>query len=172
MEGLGDGIRKLVKAISSEIPGPVPADKKPLLFTAQNVFNIRGAGPVINGKVQQGTLRNGEKVSVIGDLEYIRSFTVKEIQMFRRSLDEAHAGDECALLLDGVKRDEVKSCYVICEKGSRNFTRKFNALVLMEPRISAKTNTDIAVSIEINGTIIPAHIRFSPPLRVRGFGLQ
>ena len=80
---------------------------------------------------------------------------------FSCSFDEAYTGDECALLLDGIKGNEVNPGYVICENGNRNFTRKFNALVRMEPGVRVMTNTDIAVSAQINGTILPAHIRFS-----------
>lgn len=111
-----ESIQKLLEAVDSYIPTPVRALDKPFLMPVEHVHSIPGRGTVCTGRLEQGTLKKGADCEVVGLERYVKS-TVTGIEMFHKSLEEAHAGDSLGMLLRGVKRDEVRRGMVVSAVG-------------------------------------------------------
>ena len=107
----------LMDAVDSYIPLPVRDTEKPFLMPIEDVFSITGRGTVVTGRVEQGMLETGTKVEIIG-IRDLQETTVTGVEMFRKLLDEAQAGDNVGLLLRGVDKEDVERGQVIAAPGS------------------------------------------------------
>ena len=122
-------ILALMDAVDSYIPSPVRDDEKPFLMPVEDVFTISGRGTVATGRVERGRLNLSEEIEIIGLTEERRKTVVTGIEMFRKMLDYAEAGDNIGALLRGVSRDEIERGQVLCKVGSVNPHTKFHANV-------------------------------------------
>jgi len=122
-------IWELLDAVDEYIPLPVRELDKPFLMAVEDVFTITGRGTVATGRVERGVLKPGEEVEIIGFREEPLKTVVTSIEMFRKVLDEAVAGDNVGLLLRGVDRDDVERGMVIAKPGSITPHRHFKAEV-------------------------------------------
>src|SRR4249919_2022110 len=119
MDGLGkdakanESILKLMDAVDSYIPTPERAIDKPLLVAIEDVFSISGRGTVGTGRVERGKVKVGDKVEIIG-LRETRETVVTGVEMFRKLLDDAIAGDNIGLLLRGVEKEDIERGVCIC----------------------------------------------------------
>ena len=125
----GDKIMELMDAVDSYIPDPVRANDQPFLMPVEDVFSITGRGTVATGRVERGTLHVSDSVEIVGIKEENRTVVVTGIEMFRKLLDEAQAGDNIGALLRGVQRDEIERGQVLCQPGSITCHTKFTAQV-------------------------------------------
>ena len=122
-------ILALMDAVDSYIPSPQRDDEKPFLMPVEDVFTISGRGTVATGRVERGRLNLSEEIEIIGLTEERRKTVVTGIEMFRKMLDYAEAGDNIGALLRGVSRDEIERGQVLCKVGSVNPHTKFHANV-------------------------------------------
>jgi elongation factor Tu len=122
-------IWELLDAVDSYIPLPVRELDKPFLLAVEDVFTITGRGTVATGRVERGVLKPSEEVEIIGFRDEPLKTVVTSIEMFRKVLDEAVAGDNVGLLLRGVDRDDVERGMVIAKPGSIKPHRRFKAEV-------------------------------------------
>ena len=118
----------LMEAVDTYIPTPERDTDKPFLMPVEDVFSISGRGTVGTGRIERGTLLLNDEVEVIG-LGANRKTVVTGIEMFRKLLDEGHAGDNVGLLLRGVDKDDLERGMVLCKPGSVTPHTKFNAQV-------------------------------------------
>ena len=125
----GDKIMELMDTVDSYIPDPQRETDKPFLMPVEDVFTITGRGTVATGRVERGTLHLNEEVEIIGIKEETRKTVVTGIEMFRKLLDEAQAGDNIGALLRGIKREEIQRGQVLVKPGSVKCHSKFNAQV-------------------------------------------
>ena len=125
----GDKILELMDAVDTWIPDPQRATDKPFLMPVEDVFSITGRGTVATGRVERGVLHVSEEVEIVGVKEEIRKVVVTGIEMFRKLLDEAQAGDNIGALLRGVQRNEIERGQVLCKPGSVKCHKKFTAQV-------------------------------------------
>jgi elongation factor Tu len=113
----GDKIMELMAAVDDYIPEPQRATDKPFLMSIEDVMSITGRGTVVTGKVEQGIVKVGDEVEIVG-LRDTTKTTVTGIEMFRKLLDEGQAGDNLGALLRGTKKEEVERGQVLCKPGS------------------------------------------------------
>ena len=125
----GDKIMELMDAVDSYIPDPQRATDQPFLMPVEDVFSITGRGTVATGRVERGVLHVSEEVEIVGIHEETRKTVVTGIEMFRKLLDEAQAGDNIGALLRGVQRDEIERGQVLVKPGSVTCHKKFTAQV-------------------------------------------
>ena len=118
-------IRELMDAVDSYIPTPERATDKPFLMPVEDVFTITGRGTVATGRVEIGVLHVGDEVEVIGLTEERRKTVVTGIEMFRKLLDEAQAGDNIGALLRGIQRTDIERGQVLAQVGTINPHKKF-----------------------------------------------
>ncbi|MBO3395463.1 elongation factor Tu [Clostridium perfringens] len=118
-------IRELMDAVDSYIPTPERATDKPFLMPVEDVFTITGRGTVATGRVERGVLHVGDEVEVIGLTEERRKTVVTGIEMFRKLLDEAQAGDIIGALLRGIQRTDIERGQVLAQVGTINPHKKF-----------------------------------------------
>jgi elongation factor Tu len=111
-------IDELLAALDTYIPDPVRAVDKPLLMPIENVFAITGRGTVVSGKIEQGVVRVGDSVDIVGIADRPRTVVVTQVETFGQMMDFAQAGDNVGCLLRGVARDEVRRGQVLAAKGS------------------------------------------------------
>ncbi len=121
-------IMALVAAVDDYIPVPERPVDLPFLMPVEDVFNIEGRGTVATGRVERGILKKMEEVEIVGLIDTAKT-TATDIEMFRKLLDEARAGDNVGVLLRGVKKDDVMRGQVIAKPGSIKPHRKFKAEV-------------------------------------------
>ena len=121
-------IRDLMKAVDEYIPDPVRDTDKPFLMSIEDVFTISGRGTVVTGRVERGSLKLNDEVEIVG-LKPTKKTVVTGIEMFRKSLDEAMAGDNAGVLLRGIAREEVERGQVLAKPGSVTPHHKFKASV-------------------------------------------
>lgn len=120
LNGEPDGeasIQKLMEAIDDFIPLPTREVDKPFLMCIEDVFNIEGRGTVVTGRVERGLLKRMDDVEIVG-LKETRKTVATDIEMFRKLLDSANAGDNVGVLLRGTKKDEVERGMVLAKPGS------------------------------------------------------
>ena len=125
----GDKILELMDAVDSWVPDPVRETDKPFLMPVEDVFTITGRGTVATGRVERGTLHLNDEIEIIGIHEDVRKSVVTGIEMFRKLLDEAQAGDNIGALLRGVQRTEIERGQCLCKPGSVKCHKKFTAQV-------------------------------------------
>lgn len=123
-----DSIWELIKALDDFIPEPVRDIDKPFLMPIEDIFSITGRGTVVTGRVERGVLKPGNEVEIVGFGKHDK-VVVTSIEMFRKVLDDARAGDNVGLLLRGVSKDEVERGMVVAAPGSIKPYRKFKAEV-------------------------------------------
>ena len=121
-------IDRLMAACDSWIPEPVRETDKPFLMPVEDVFSISGRGTVVTGRAERGILKKMEEVEIVG-IKETRKTTVTDIEMFRKLLDEARAGDNVGLLLRGIGKDDVERGMVLAKPGSIKPHKKFKASV-------------------------------------------
>ena len=119
-------IQELMEAVDDYIPLPERPVDQPFLMPVEDVFNIEGRGTVATGRVERGILKKMEEVELVGIRDTAKT-TVTDIEMFRKLLDEARAGDNVGLLLRGTKKDDVERGMVIAKPGSIKPHTKFKA---------------------------------------------
>ena len=129
----GDGewtpkILELMDAVDSYIPEPERVVDKPFLMPVEDVFTITGRGTVVTGRVEQGIVKVGEEVEIVG-LRATQKTTCTGVEMFRKLLDEGRAGDNIGALLRGTKKEEVERGQVLCKPGSITPHTNFEANV-------------------------------------------
>lgn len=122
-----DRILELMQAVDDYIPLPERALDKPFSMPVEDVFSIQGRGTVVTGRIEQGVVKPGEEIEIIGIKDSIMKTTVTGVEMFKRSLPQGQAGDNVGLLLRGIKRDEVLRGQVACKPGSIVPHTKFEA---------------------------------------------
>ncbi|MBK7997778.1 MAG: elongation factor Tu [Verrucomicrobia bacterium] len=121
-------IAELLEAIDTFIPLPTREVDKPFLMCVEDVFNIEGRGTVVTGRVERGVLNRMDEVEIVG-LGETRKTTATDIEMFRKLLDKAEAGDNVGILLRGTKKEEVERGMVLAKPGSIKPHTKFKAEV-------------------------------------------
>ncbi|KAF8116484.1 hypothetical protein N665_0017s0041 [Sinapis alba] len=121
-------ILKLMDAVDEYIPDPVRVLDKPFLMPIEDVFSIQGRGTVATGRIEQGVIKVGEEVEILGlkDGPPMKS-TVTGVEMFKKILDNGQAGDNVGLLLRGLKREDIQRGMVIAKPGSCKTYKKFEA---------------------------------------------
>ena len=122
-------IFELMDAVDEYIPTPERDTDKPFLMPVEDVFSITGRGTVATGRVERGTLKVSDTVEIVGLADEARSTVVTGVEMFRKMLDQAVAGDNIGALLRGVQRDEIERGQVLAKPGSINPHTHFNAEV-------------------------------------------
>ncbi len=125
----GDKIMELMDAVDTHIPDPQRETDKPFLMPIEDIFSITGRGTVATGRVERGVLHVSEEVEIVGIKEETRKVVVTGIEMFRKLLDEAQAGDNIGALLRGVQRTEIERGQVLSKPGSVKCHTKFTAQV-------------------------------------------
>jgi len=119
-------VSELMEAVDSYVPEPVREMEKPFLLPIEDVFSITGRGTVVTGRVEQGMLNVGDEVEIVG-LRELQKTTVTGVEMFRKLLDEAQAGDNVGLLLRGVGKEDVERGQVVADPGSITPHTEFEA---------------------------------------------
>ncbi len=125
----GDKIMELMETVDSYIPDPQRDTDKPFLMPVEDVFTITGRGTVATGRVERGTLHLNEDVEIVGIKEETKKTVVTGIEMFRKMLDEAQAGDNIGALLRGINRTEIERGQVLAKPGTVTCHTKFTAQV-------------------------------------------
>jgi len=119
---------ELIAAVDESIPDPIRDMDKPFLMPIEDVFTITGRGTVVTGKVDRGKLKINSEVEILG-IRPVQKTTVTGIEMFHKSMDEAWAGENCGLLLRGIKREEVERGQVVAKPGTITPHTNFEAQV-------------------------------------------
>ena len=125
----GDKIMELMDTVDSYIPDPQRDTDKPFLMPVEDVFTITGRGTVATGRVERGVLHLNDDVEIVGIKEETKKTVVTGIEMFRKMLDEAQAGDNIGALLRGIQRTEIERGQVLAKPGTVTCHRKFTAQV-------------------------------------------
>ena len=120
---------ELMDAVDSYIPDPQRDTDKPFVMPVEDVFSITGRGTVATGRVEAGVLHVSDEVEIVGIKEETRKVVVTGIEMFRKLLDEAQAGDNIGALLRGIQRTEIERGQVLAKPGTVTCHRKFTAQV-------------------------------------------
>ncbi len=127
-------IVQLMQAVDDWIPTPIRETDKPFLMPVEDVFTIKGRGTVVTGRVERGSLKKGEEISIIGLRDEVVKTTVTGIEMFHKELDAATAGDNAGILLRGVERDDVERGMVLAKPNSITPYKKFMSEVYILKR--------------------------------------
>ncbi|MEJ8546552.1 elongation factor Tu [Brevibacillus borstelensis] len=125
----GKKILELMEAVDSYIPTPERATDRPFLMPVEDVFTITGRGTVATGRVERGLVKVGDQVEIVGLAEETKATTVTGVEMFRKLLDQAEAGDNIGALLRGVERKDIERGQVLAKPGSVKPYTKFKAEV-------------------------------------------
>jgi elongation factor Tu len=120
---------ELMDAVDESVEEPERDTEKPFLMPIEDVFTITGRGTVVTGRVERGVLKVNETVDIVGIREAKQSTTVTSVEMFRKILDEARAGENVALLLRGIKREDVERGQVVIKPGTTTPHTEFEARV-------------------------------------------
>ena len=125
----GDKIMELMDTVDDYFPDPERDTDKPFLMPVEDVFSITGRGTVATGRVERGTLHLNDEVEIVGVKEETQKTVITGIEMFRKLLDEAQAGDNIGALLRGINRDQIERGQVLAKPGSVTCHKKFTAQV-------------------------------------------
>ena len=128
-EKWGEALMELMNAVDEKIPQPEREIDKPFLMPIEDVFTITGRGTVVTGRCERGVLLPNEDVEIVGIKEKSLKTKVTAIEMFRKTLDDARAGENVGLLLRGIKREEVERGMVVVKPGSNTPHTEFDAQV-------------------------------------------
>lgn len=121
-----ESIMKLMEAVDEYVPQPERALDKPFLLSVEDVFSIQGRGTVVTGRIEQGVVKTGDEIEVVGLKDPIKT-TVTGVEMFKKNLNRGEAGDNVGCLLRGVKREDITRGQVLCKPGSVTPFKKFEA---------------------------------------------
>ncbi|MCK5912656.1 MAG: elongation factor Tu, partial [Desulfuromusa sp.] len=121
-----DKVLELMEAVDSYIPEPERAIDRPFLMPVEDVFSISGRGTVATGRVERGIIKVQEEVEIVG-MKETQKTVVTGVEMFRKLLDQGQAGDNCGILLRGLKRDQIERGQVLSKPGSITPHTKFKA---------------------------------------------
>ncbi len=121
-------VLELFQALETYVPVPERDLDKPFLMPVEDVFSIKGRGTVVTGKIEQGVVKVGDEIEIVG-IRDTQKTTVTGVEMFHKSLDQGQAGDNAGLLLRGIERDDVERGQVLCKPGSIKPHTKFEAEV-------------------------------------------
>jgi len=124
----GEKIMKLMDAVDSFIPTPERDKDKDFLMPVEDVFSISGRGTVVTGRIERGTIKLNEEIEIVG-VKDTQKTTVTGIEMFRKEMEEGLAGDNCGILIRGIKKEEVERGQVLCKPGSITPHTKFETEV-------------------------------------------
>ena len=124
-----DKVMELMDAVDSYIPDPVRETDKPFLMPVEDVFTITGRGTVATGRVERGVLHLNDPLEIVGVKEETKKTVATGIEMFRKLLDEAQAGDNIGALLRGINRDEIERGQVLCKPGTVKCHKVFKGQV-------------------------------------------
>jgi elongation factor Tu len=127
----GAKVIELLDAVDDNIPEPQREIDKPFLMPVEDVFTISGRGTVVTGRVERGLLKPMEEVEIVGIKEKAQKTTVTSVEMFRKILDDARAGENVGLLLRGIKREEVERGQVVVKPGTTTPHTQFEAQVVI-----------------------------------------
>ena len=119
-------VQKLIEALDSFVPEPKREIEKAFLMPVEDVFTISGRGTVVTGRIEQGIVKPGDPIEIVGISDTTKT-TCTGVEMFRKSLDEGRAGENCGVLLRGVERDDVERGQVLCAPGSISPHTEFEA---------------------------------------------
>jgi len=119
-------VTKLIEALDSFVPEPAREIEKPFLMPVEDVFTISGRGTVVTGRIEQGIVKTGDPLEIVG-IQDTTASTCTGVEMFRKSLDEGRAGENCGVLLRGIERDAVERGQVLSAPGSINPHTEFEA---------------------------------------------
>jgi elongation factor Tu len=136
-------IQELLDAIDSYIPEPVRPMDKPFLMAVEDVFSIEGRGTVATGRIEQGVIKPGDEVEIVGFSRESRKTVCTSIEMFNKTLDEGRAGDNVGCLLRGIKKDEIERGQVLAKPGSITPHTKFEAEVYILSKEEGGRHTPI-----------------------------
>ena len=125
----GDKVAKLMEEVDEYIPTPVRDTEHPFLMPIEDIFSITGRGTVATGRVEQGVVKVGDTVELVGLADESRQVVVTGVEMFRKQLDQAEAGDNIGALLRGVQREEIQRGQVLAAPGTIHPHTKFEAEV-------------------------------------------
>ena len=134
-------IHELMDAVDSYIPTPDRAADKPFIMPVEDVFSITGRGTVATGRVERGVLKMGEEVEIVGLMDAPRKTVVTGIEMFRKLLDYAEAGDNIGALLRGIQKNEVERGQVLAKPGSIHPHTKFHGQVYVLKKVEGGRHT-------------------------------
>ena len=137
----GDKIMELMSTVDEYIPDPQRDTDKPFLMPVEDVFTITGRGTVATGRVERGTLHLSDELEILGVKEEVQKTVVTGIEMFRKQLDEAMAGDNIGALLRGVNRDQIVRGQVLAKPGTVTCHRKFTAQVYVLTKVEGGRHT-------------------------------
>ena len=124
-----DSVMELMDVVDEYIPDPERDTDKPFLMPVEDVFTISGRGTVATGRVERGTIHPNDEVEILGIREKVKKTVATSLEMFRKTLDFAEAGDNVGVLLRGVDRDEIERGQVLAKPGSVTCHKKFTAQV-------------------------------------------
>ena len=119
-------VTKLIEALDSFVEEPAREIEKPFLMPVEDVFTISGRGTVVTGRIEQGIVKTGDPLEIVG-IQDTTTTTCTGVEMFRKSLDEGRAGENCGVLLRGIERDAVERGQVLCAPGSISPHTEFEA---------------------------------------------
>tara|TARA_E500000075_G_scaffold123037_1_gene124852 strand:- start:21 stop:1211 length:1191 start_codon:yes stop_codon:yes gene_type:complete len=119
-------VTKLIEALDSFVEEPAREIEKPFLMPVEDVFTISGRGTVVTGRIEQGIVKTGDPLEIVG-IQDTTTTTCTGVEMFRKSLDEGRAGENCGVLLRGIERDAVERGQVLSAPGSINPHTEFEA---------------------------------------------
>jgi elongation factor Tu len=119
-----DKIYKLMDEVDAYIPTPVRDTEQDFLMPVEDVFSISGRGTVVTGRIEKGTIKVGEEIEIVGITDTMKT-TVTGVEMFRKEMDQGEAGDNCGILLRGIKKEEVERGQVLVKPGTITPHTKF-----------------------------------------------
>ncbi|CAE7587412.1 tufA [Symbiodinium natans] len=120
-------IKKLMEAVDSFFPDPQRDVDKPFLMGVESVMSITGKGTVATGKIERGIAKTGDTIEIVGVKDKTQKATISGIEMFHKTLDEGQSGDQCGIMLKGIKRNEILRGQVLCAAGTVKTYNKFDA---------------------------------------------
>jgi len=120
-------IKQLMEAVDSHFPDPERAVDKPFLMGIESVMSITGKGTVATGRIERGIAKTGDTIEIVGVKDKPMKATIAGIEMFHKTLDEGQSGDQCGVMLKGVKRNEIQRGQVLCASGTVKTHSKFDA---------------------------------------------
>jgi len=124
-----ESITALMAAVDEHVPLPKRVLDKPFLMPVEDVFSISGRGTVVTGRIEQGIVKVGDEIEIVGITDAPTRTTVTGVEMFKKSLDSGEAGDNIGCLIRGVKREDVQRGQIICKPGSVKPHKSFEAEV-------------------------------------------
>src|ERR1700709_1357002 len=136
-----DKLMELMAAVDDSIPEPERDIEKAFLMPIEDVFTITGRGTVVTGRAERGVLKAGETVEIVGIREKVMTTTVTGVEMFRKLLDEARAGENVGLLLRGIKREDVERGQVVVKPGTTTPHTQFEAQVYILSKDEGRRHT-------------------------------